>query len=89
MCYGTSSGTPKQLLHFGPLIASFLIIYITSTGFYCLMSIWPPNSKDPASIINFLIYITWPLIIFYNYLNAVFIGPGFVPDKWRPVSKSY
>ena len=27
-----------------------------------------------------------PLIIFYNYFNAIFIGPGFVPKNWRPVN---
>jgi hypothetical protein len=29
-----------------------------------------------------------PLIIFYNYFSAIFIGPGFVQPGWKPVSKA-
>jgi palmitoyltransferase len=83
MCFGTSSGRLSQLCHFGPLIAIFLIVYITSTGFICLIQWWPPDTT--AGQIHLAIYLMWPLIIFYNYFNAVFVGPGFVPKNWRPV----
>lgn len=84
MCFGTSSGKLSQLFHFGPIIAIFLISFITWSGFQCLIQWWPPNTM--ASQIHLSIYLTWPLIIFYNYFNAVFLGPGFVPKNWRPVS---
>jgi hypothetical protein len=84
MCYGTSSGTLTQLIHFGPLIAIFLISYITISGLYCLLLWWPPTTL--YSIIHLIIYCTWPIIIFYNYFNAIFLGPGFVPKNWKPVS---
>ena len=84
MCYGTSSGRLSQLFHFGPIIAIFLISFITYSGFVCLMQWWPPTTL--ASQIHLTIYLTWPVIIFYNYFNAVFLGPGFVPLNWRPVS---
>lgn len=58
MCYGTSSGNLLQLFHFGPLIAIFLISYITTTGFYCLLQWWPPNSTTVA-LIHATIYCIW------------------------------
>ena len=108
MCYGTSSGTLKQLLHFGPIIAIFLILFITISGFHCLVQWWPVNTT--GGLIHAIIYCTWwqnkknisikiidinikffnsrPILIFYNYFNSMFIGPGFVPKKWQPVSLS-
>lgn len=85
MCYGTSSGRLSQLFHFGPLIAIFLITFITVTGFQCLLQWWPPN--DLAGMIHIAIYLTWPVIIFHNYFRAVYLGPGFVPMNWRPENK--
>lgn len=57
MCYGTSSGNLTQLLHFGPLIAIFLIVYITVTGFVNLLQWWPPNTN--LALIHATIYCTW------------------------------
>ncbi|RNA42259.1 palmitoyltransferase ZDHHC6 isoform X1 [Brachionus plicatilis] len=85
MCFGTSSGRLSQLCHFGPIIAIFLICFITYSGFLCLIQWWPPITLSGQ--INFIIYLTWPLLIFYNYFNAVFLGPGFVPLNWRPENK--
>lgn len=82
MCFGTSSGRITQLLHFGPIIAIFLIVYITASGYYCLHQWWP--SSTTYGFIHMCIYLTWPLIIFYNYFNAIFLGPGFVPKNWKP-----
>lgn len=85
MCMGTSSGTLTQLLHFGPLIAIFLISYITACGYYCLVQWWP--SSTLAGQIHMAIYLAWPLVIFYNYFNALFLGPGFVAKNWKPENK--
>lgn len=86
MCFGTSSGRVSQLCHFGPIIAIFLILFITCMGFYCLLEWWPPI--ELSSQLHLLIYVFWPFVILYNYFNAVFIGPGFVPNGWRPDSKN-
>lgn len=85
MCYGTSSGRLSQLLHFGPLIAIFLISFITYCGYNCLIQWWPANTTYAK--IHMMVYLTWPLLIFYNYFNAVFLGPGFVPKNWKPDNK--
>lgn len=88
MCSGTSSGRLSQIFHFGPLIAIFLISFITSLGFICLVQWWPADmNNDPLSVLHMSLYLTWPIIIFYNYFNAVFLGPGFVPYQWKPENK--
>ncbi|CAF1075876.1 unnamed protein product [Adineta steineri] len=89
MCFGTSSGKLSQLAHYGPIGAIILIIWITISGYHCLIQWFPPDIKDPLSIINFLIYWIWPVVIFYNYFRAIFVGPGFVPKGWRPANKEH
>ncbi|CAF3817953.1 unnamed protein product [Rotaria magnacalcarata] len=84
MCFGTSSGKLSQLAHYGPIGAIILILWITLTAFHCLTKWFPPESNDPLSVINFLIFWIWPVVIFYNYFRAIFVGPGFVPKGWRP-----
>jgi palmitoyltransferase ZDHHC6 len=82
MCYGTSSGTLTQLLHFGPAIAIFLINFITISGLVVLVQWWPP--EDIYSQLHLCLYLTWPVLIFYNFFNAIFLGPGYVPKNWKP-----
>jgi hypothetical protein len=48
----------------------------TISAFHCLIQWYPPDHKDPLSVINFLIFWLWPVVIFYNYFRAVFVGPG-------------
>lgn len=86
MCYGTSSGRISQLFHFGPILAISIIVFISSCAFMCLFQWWPAKESDPLSILNMGCFLAWPLFIFYNYFNAVFLGPGFVPKDWKPVS---
>ncbi|PIK51004.1 putative palmitoyltransferase ZDHHC6-like isoform X2 [Apostichopus japonicus] len=31
--------------------------------------------------------LIWPVVVLYNYLQAVYIGPGFVPLGWTPDDK--
>ncbi len=30
--------------------------------------------------------INWTVLILYNYFNAMFVGPGYIPLEWKPVS---
>lgn len=57
MCYGTSSGRLNQLLHFGPIIAIFLISFITISGLQCLLQWWPPTTLGGQ--IHIFVYLTW------------------------------
>jgi len=83
--------------------ANLVNLFSTINAFNCLSKWFYPNLKDPLSILNFFIFWLWPMIIFYNYFRAIFLGPGlfliimnksfsifiigFVPKRWRPVIK--
>ncbi len=83
----------------------FFLIFRTISAFHCLIQWFPPDVEDPLSVINFLIFWLWPVVIFYNYFRAIFVGPGkclsrkefifnifilgFVPKGWRPANKEH
>jgi hypothetical protein len=54
----------------------FVVLFRTISAFNCLTQWYPPDIKDPLSVINFLIFWLWPVVIFYNYFRAIFVGPG-------------
>jgi hypothetical protein len=59
----------------------------TISAFHCLIQWFPPHDKDPLSVINFLIFWIWPVVIFYNYFRAIFVGPGEYFDLSSPAQK--
>ena len=61
---------------FLPIGHRLLLAFRTISAFHCLIQWFPPDGKEPLSIVNFLIFWLWPVIIFYNYFRAIFIGPG-------------
>ncbi|XP_072164686.1 palmitoyltransferase ZDHHC6-like [Diadema setosum] len=83
MCFGPFRPL-RQLCHWGPFVAIFLILYITTTAIVCDLSSWPPLRDSPLSVAHCAVLLIWGLTIFYNYFHAVFLGPGFVPKGWRP-----
>ena len=55
----------------------------------CDLFYWSPNQNSIWSIIHFVVLSSWIFLIMYNYLHAVFYGPGFVPLGWKPVSQMF
>ncbi|MBZ3870351.1 Palmitoyltransferase ZDHHC6 [Sciurus carolinensis] len=45
---------------------------------------WPLHTTGGS--VNFIMLINWTVMILYNYFNAMFVGPGFVPLGWKPLS---
>ncbi|MED6232328.1 hypothetical protein ATANTOWER_027792 [Ataeniobius toweri] len=43
---------------------------------------WPLDTTGGS--INFIMLINWTVLILYNYFNAVFVGPGYIPVGWKP-----
>lgn len=76
---------PRQLLHWGPIIALSVIFMISFTGMRCLLMWWPLHT--PGGVIHLCIYCMWMFLVLYNYLLSAFKGPGFVPKGWRPETK--
>lgn len=84
MCFGPLRPL-RQLCHWGPFIAIFLMLYITTNAVICALVVWPPLKEDPLSVAHCSLLVIWCFIIFYHYFYAMFLGPGFVPKGWKPV----
>ena len=76
-----------RLFHWGPLIALTIIKCISFTTLY-FFGQWCALLSSWLSITNYAIYYTFIVIVSYNFLSAIFIGPGYVPNGWRPKDKS-
>lgn len=81
----------RRLLHWAPLIALFIIFFITIVTTNCIIHVYHPFS-NLICFMHFLIFLYEFYLIMNNYLTASFIGPGFVPLEWHPeleVDKQY
>ncbi|XP_073934409.1 palmitoyltransferase ZDHHC6 isoform X1 [Castor canadensis] len=73
----------KRLCHWGPIIALGVIaICSTMAMIDSVLWYWPLHTTGGS--VNFIMLINWTVMILYNYFNAMFIGPGFVPLGWKP-----
>lgn len=76
----------KRLCHWGPIIALGVIaICSTMAMIDAVLWYWPLDTTGGS--VNFIMLINWTVMILYNYFNAMFIGPGYVPLGWKPVRK--
>lgn len=71
-----------RLLHWGPIIALLIIGTITTSAIFTHYKCWPPNSWRPFC--NMVALISWLNIILYHFYRASAIGPGYVPNEWKP-----
>ncbi|XP_053164089.1 palmitoyltransferase ZDHHC6 isoform X3 [Hemicordylus capensis] len=73
----------KRLCHWGPIIAlSVIAICSTMAMIDAVLWYWPLDTTGGS--INFIMLINWTVMILYNYFNAMFVGPGYVPIGWKP-----
>ncbi|CAD7682375.1 unnamed protein product [Nyctereutes procyonoides] len=73
----------KRLCHWGPIMALGVIaICSTMAMIDSVLWYWPLHTTGGS--VNFIMLINWTVMILYNYFNAMFIGPGFVPLGWKP-----
>ncbi|XP_041065584.1 palmitoyltransferase ZDHHC6 isoform X1 [Carcharodon carcharias] len=73
----------KRICHWGPIIALSVITICSSMAIIdSVLWYWPLDT--PGGSINFILLINWTVLILYNYFNAMFVGPGYVPIGWKP-----
>lgn len=73
----------RRLCHWGPVIALTVIAVCSSMALLdSIIWYWPLDSTSGS--INFIMLINWTVLILYNYFNAMFVGPGYIPLQWRP-----
>jgi len=73
-----------RLLHWGPVLALSVTALISWSTSMCLLEWWPVTSV--AAVLNLAVFLLWHILILYNFFLAVFVGPGYVPLGWKPVS---
>jgi len=80
----TCLGTLRRLCHPGPVIA-LSIVFICFTVSLVDSMIWLcPPSRSLLGKLNVCLLVLWLVLILGNFFRAVFIGPGYVPKKWKP-----
>ncbi|MBN3293748.1 ZDHC6 Palmitoyltransferase, partial [Polypterus senegalus] len=73
----------KRLCHWGPIIALTVIAICSAMAILdSVLWYWPLDTTGGS--INFIMLINWTVLILYNYFNAMFVGPGFIPLEWKP-----
>ncbi|KAL7856919.1 hypothetical protein SRHO_G00158180 [Serrasalmus rhombeus] len=73
----------RRLCHWGPIIALTVIAVCSSMAILdSIIWYWPLDTTGGS--INFIMLINWTVLILYNYFNAMFVGPGYIPLGWKP-----
>ncbi|CAL8382376.1 palmitoyltransferase ZDHHC6 [Gadus morhua] len=73
----------RRLCHWGPVIALSVIgICSTMAIFDSIIWYWPLDTTGGS--VNFIMLLNWTVLILYNYFNAMFVGPGYIPLDWKP-----
>ncbi|XP_047131522.1 palmitoyltransferase ZDHHC6 isoform X1 [Hydra vulgaris] len=72
----------RRLLHWGPIITLFIILSLFIISILTVLLWWYP--RDFAGKINFVLLFFWLFNVLRNFLNAVWLGPGYLPFQWRP-----
>lgn len=74
----------RRLCHWGPIIALSVITICSIMAILdSIIWYWPLDTTGGS--INFIMLINWTVLILYNYFNAMFVGPGYIPLGWKPV----
>ena len=74
-----------SLLHWGPLTALTIIFTLFIAGVYSSLVWWPPVKF--TGILNICLLVVFLFCILYNFIKAAWVGPGYVPSQWKPVSR--
>ncbi|OXB61999.1 hypothetical protein ASZ78_006706 [Callipepla squamata] len=73
----------RRLCHWGPLVALAVVIVCSATAIAdAVLWYWPLDTAGGS--VNFIMLLNWTVMILYNYFNAMFVGPGYVPLGWTP-----
>lgn len=82
-----------RIFHWGSLLAQFIITSISLTFLYVDTYFWPLVDRkgflDTWACVHLLVFCASSFLTQYNFLMAIYVGPGYVPSKWIPEDKSH
>jgi hypothetical protein len=88
----TAFGRAVRLLYWGTLLAQF-IITVSLTFLYCDSYFWPVTNIRGAinfgALLHLLVFCSFSALTQYNFLMAIFVGPGYVPQSWKPEKEEH
>ncbi|XP_054493451.2 palmitoyltransferase ZDHHC6 isoform X4 [Agelaius phoeniceus] len=75
----------RRLCHWGPAVALAVVAVCSATAMAdAALWYWPLDTAGGS--VNFVMLLNWTVMILYNYFSAMFVGPGYVPLGWTPIS---
>lgn len=73
----------RRIIHWGPLTALGIVKIITFMMVHCCNMWWPP-AESISGFMNMAVFMLFSGLTICNFLNAVFDGPGYLPQNWQP-----
>nr|CAB3267907.1 ZF(DHHC/FYVE/PHD)-1 zinc finger protein [Phallusia mammillata] len=84
----TSVKSLGRLIHFGPLIALFIVFTCYTVAIVdSMVWLWPPRNSLLGKC-NVLLLTFWLALILGNFFRAILKGPGYVSKHWAPEKES-
>ncbi|XP_065335357.1 palmitoyltransferase ZDHHC6 [Cloeon dipterum] len=80
-------GPLKRICHWGPLAALAIIKSIIYMTVYCSRMWWPPETSAGGAL-QLGLFLLLSGLTMYNFLNAIYVGPGYLPLGWCPDKES-
>lgn len=90
----------RRYLHYGPFIATFIIVLVTILTVLCIIFSSPINTYRLANgrtsfkhapgwrtLGNLSLFLCFSFLTTYHFLVCIIMGPGFVKKKWKPENK--
>ena len=82
-----------RIFHWGTLLAQFIITSISLTFLYVDTYFWPLINEhgflDTRACLHLFLFCCSSVLTQYNFLMAIYVGPGYVPLKWHPEEKKH
>lgn len=76
-----------RLFHWGPLMALGIIKIVTFTTLSTVPQ-WCIMTSSWLAMVNYVFYYFLLTSVMYNFLMAIFVGPGHVPPNWKPKTEA-
>jgi len=72
-----------RVFHWGPLVALFIIKWVTFITLYCNSMLWPPAESIPGFLFT-SVFLAFSSLTLFHFFCSLSIGPGFLPAGWGP-----
>ncbi|XP_055338081.1 palmitoyltransferase ZDHHC6-like [Paramacrobiotus metropolitanus] len=90
---GKPANVCSRMLYWGTLLAQFIITSVSLTFLYSNTYFFPvmgPRGDiSLKGLLHLIVFCASSVLTQYNFLMAIFIGPGYVPERWQPEKEKH